>query len=164
MNPKTSVAGTASGPASMLDRLAPSPRRMCLELAITPRWVARRVRNNTFAIEPDSGSPRLPSDLRGSDTQRGVNARIVEVALEFTELPLDVEQPPEEHVIEELATDRADEPVDELMRHRCVRRGLHFVHVEYDQVGTPAVTLRSPSHKARASLQCGSIAGVSSAQ
>ena len=54
----------------------------------------------------------------GRGAERGMNSRVVEIALELTELPLR-SSTLQNRTIERLATDRSDEPLDE--RTRCAR-------------------------------------------
>jgi hypothetical protein len=68
-----------------------------------------------------------------------VNAVAVVIVLELIQLALKVGPIPEEHLIQVLAPNRADQPFDERMRNWGVRNRLDLLDLEYAQVGEPAV-------------------------
>ena len=76
---------------------------------------------------------------RRGAVERAVNAMCVVVVSEFIQLPGQVDHVPEEHAIEILAPNRADQPFDERMRDRSVRNRLDLLDLEDAQVGEPAV-------------------------
>ena len=71
--------------------------------------------------------------------ERAMNAMRVVIVPELSQLPRQVDRVPEEHAIEVLAPDRADQPFDERMRDRSVRNRLDLLDLEDAQVGEPAV-------------------------
>ena len=68
-----------------------------------------------------------------------MNALLVVIAAEHFQLPREVECIPEEHLIEDLAPDGADQPFDERMRNRGIGNGFDLLNFKYPQVGKPAV-------------------------
>src|SRR5688572_29598589 len=68
-----------------------------------------------------------------------MNASGIVVILELAQLARQVRSVPEEHAIEILAPERADHPLDERMRDRGIRNGLDLLHLDYAQVGEPAM-------------------------
>ena len=88
----------------------------------------------------DSGLPAIRTDIRSSavlacarfrrqPAQPRVRAITVEVALELTELPVQISGGPEQRAVETLAPNRADQAFDERMRQRHVRHRLDSFHV-----------------------------------
>jgi hypothetical protein len=63
----------------------------------------------------------------------------VKVALELTELQLQIRGRPEQRAVETFAADRADQAFDEWMRQRHVRHRLDGCHVEDSQIRLPLV-------------------------
>ena len=61
----------------------------------------------------------------------------VVIAAEHFQLARQVERVPEQHLIEDLAPDRADQPLDERMRNRGVGHQFYFLDVEHPQAGEP---------------------------
>ena len=72
-------------------------------------------------------------------TESGVNAALVEITDESIQLALQVAAVPERSVVEILAPDGSDEPLDERMRARHEGDGLEFVDIEDSQICSPAM-------------------------
>ena len=68
-----------------------------------------------------------------------MHARGIVIIPECLQLARQVERVPEQHLVEILAPDRADQPFDERMRNRDVRNGFDLLDLEYPQVGEPTV-------------------------
>ena len=68
-----------------------------------------------------------------------MHAMCVVIVSEFSQLPGEIGDVPEEHAIEKLAPNRPDQPFDERMRHRGVGDRLDLLDLEYAQVGEPTV-------------------------
>ena len=68
-----------------------------------------------------------------------MHAMCVVIVCEFSQLPGEVGDVPEEHAIEKLTPNRTDQPFDERMRDRRVRNRLDFLDLEDAQVGEPTV-------------------------
>ena len=65
---------------------------------------------------------------------------------EFTQLARQVHRIPEEHAVEKLSANRADQSFDERMRNRYVGHRLDLINFEYTQIRQPA--------RAGSSLDC----------
>jgi hypothetical protein len=68
-----------------------------------------------------------------------MHAMCVVIVSEFSQLPGEVGDVPEEHAVEKLTPNRPDQPFDERMRDRRVRNRLDLLDLEYAQVGEPTV-------------------------
>ena len=78
-----------------------------------------------------------PIRLWQSSVKPGVSSAAIIVMLELDELCLQVGCTPEQHSIEVLAPDGANDPLDERMRERDIRNGLDFDHFQDPKVGLP---------------------------
>jgi hypothetical protein len=63
----------------------------------------------------------------------------VKVDLEFEQLALEIRSCPEQHTIQTLAADGADQPLHKLMEQRNIGYGLDFAHIQDSQVGLPSM-------------------------
>ena len=81
---------------------------------------------------PGRGYWRLPA-------QGSMRALEVVVAHEVGELSLEIGRRPEGHLVEELAPDGADEPLDEWMRQGHVRHGLDLPDLQDPEIRPPTV-------------------------
>jgi hypothetical protein len=77
--------------------------------------------------------------VRSSPAQPRVRAMAVKIALEITELHLQIRSRPEQRAVEKLPPNRADQPFDEWMRERHERYRLDGFHVEDSQIRLPLV-------------------------
>jgi len=64
---------------------------------------------------------------------------VVEVGPEIEQLVLEIRRSPEQHTIQILPSNGADQPCHEGMRQWNVGDGLDFCHVQYPEVGLPLV-------------------------
>ena len=64
---------------------------------------------------------------------------MVVIAGEAIQLPMQVETVPEEYLVEILAPEGSDEPLDERMRARHERNRLDFLDVENAQISSPTM-------------------------
>jgi len=68
-----------------------------------------------------------------------MNAMGVVILSELSQLTYQVHRVPEEHPIQRLTADRADQPLNEGVGDRSVRNRLDLSDLEHAQVGEPAV-------------------------
>jgi tetratricopeptide (TPR) repeat protein len=68
-----------------------------------------------------------------------MRALAIVIAHEVGELPLEVRRRPEGHLVEELASDGADEPLDERVRKRHLRHGLDLPDLQNPEVRPPSM-------------------------
>ncbi len=71
-----------------------------------------------------------------------VNPRAVEIVLEGVEFALEIFGMPEGNLIEKVASHRADQPLDEWVRHRYEGYGFDLRDLENSQVRLPAVEFK----------------------
>ena len=82
----------------------------------------------------------IPGDFRRRIAAKGaVDTVAVEIHLETSQLFLQVNDVPEERVVEKLPTNGPDEPLHERMRERHKRDGLDLLDPQDAQVGLPSV-------------------------
>ena len=71
--------------------------------------------------------------------ERAMNASIVVIGAELTELPAQIDRMPEERLIQIVAADRPDQSLDVRVRHRSVRHRLDFFDFEDPQIREPSM-------------------------
>ena len=71
--------------------------------------------------------------------ERAMNASIVVIGAELTELPAQIDRMPEERLIQIVAADRPDQSLDVRVRHRSVRHRLDFSDFEDPPIREPSV-------------------------
>jgi hypothetical protein len=71
--------------------------------------------------------------------ESGVNASLVVIVGESSQLAMQIKAVPEEGVVQIFAPKGSDQPLDERMRARHKGRGLEFLDIENSQIRSPAM-------------------------
>ena len=82
---------------------------------------------------------RMRREQRHASRACRVRSIAVVVVLKIAQLRLQIRCTPEQHVVEKLATNRADQSLDKRMRQWNVRNRLDFLDLEHPEIGLPLV-------------------------
>ena len=94
----------------------------------------------TVVIQRGGRGTECAGELRRRETRDGaMHAMAVVVIPERLQLSRQIRGVPEQDAIQVLAPDRADQTLNERMRHRCVGDRLDLLDLADAQVGAPAV-------------------------
>jgi hypothetical protein len=91
----------------------------------------------TVVIQRGGSGAECAGELRRRETRE--RAMVVVVIPEGLQLSRQIDRVPEEDAVQLLAPDRANQTLNERMRHRCVGDRLDLVDLADAQVGAPAV-------------------------